>query len=71
MSHEYSGREYEGLTLFITLAMYAIPVRRNLKMELKRRVVQLTQVRLSMRLNSYLRNYTEKNVRKDNLPKEE
>jgi hypothetical protein len=31
----------------------------------------LTQVRLSMRLDSYLRNYAAKNVRNDNLHREE
>jgi hypothetical protein len=31
----------------------------------------ITQVRLSMRLDIYLRDYTQKNVRNDNLYKEE
>ena len=50
--------------------MYAITARRHL-IGGETMSDTITQVRLSMRLDIYLRDYTQKNVRNDNLYKEE
>ena len=50
--------------------MYAITARSNL-IGGETMNDTITQMRLSMRLDIYLRNYTEKNVRNDNLYREE
>jgi hypothetical protein len=63
-------RKHEVLTLFITLGMYAITARSNL-IGGETMNDTITRMRLSMRLDIYLRDYTEKNVRNDNLYREE
>jgi hypothetical protein len=63
-------RNHEVLTLFITLGVYAITARRNL-IGSETMNDTITQVRLSMCLDIYLRDYTEKNVRNENLYREE
>jgi hypothetical protein len=56
------GGKQEVLTLCITLGMYAITARHHL-IGGKTMNDTITQVRLSMRLDAYLRDDTEKNVR--------
>ena len=62
-------RKHEVLTRFITLGMCAITARSNL-IGGETMNDTITQMRLSMRLDIYLRDYTEKNVRNDNLYRE-
>lgn len=68
----YQQRKREVLTFFITLRMYTITARSNLiEEETMSDSDSITQVRLSKRLDVYLRDYAGKNARNDNLYRKE